>query len=153
MAAFLKSFASSNTRWLYVLIRRGKRWKRLELYHEVVIVDNIKLHKEAFVLEFLQQFSQYCLWFNLISIYFTPLCGFYWGCACFIGRSKPEVKVRRDRVPLFIGFHWAHMSWFGYLLLILSSFTVFCAIRILFIRTLRFSLCIYCWIKYSSSLL
>lgn len=47
------------------------------MYREAVIVDNIKLHKEAFVVEFLQQFSQYCLCFNLISIYFTPLYGFY----------------------------------------------------------------------------
>lgn len=79
------SFASSNTRWLYVLIYQGKRWKWLELYHEVVILHCIKQHKGAFVIEFPQQFSHYRLCFNLISIYFTPLYGFYWGCACFIG--------------------------------------------------------------------
>lgn len=93
-----ESFASSNTRWLYVLIREGKRWKWLEMYHEAVIVDNIKLHKEAFVLEFLQQFSQYCLCFNLISIYFTPLYGFYWGCACFIApiSTRSEGQERQS---------------------------------------------------------
>lgn len=79
-----QSFASSNTGGFYVLIRQPHWWKWLEMYQEVVIVDNIKVHKEAFVPEFLQQFSQYCLCFNLISVCFTPLFGFYWGCACFI---------------------------------------------------------------------
>lgn len=118
-----ESFASSNTRWLYVLICPGKRWRWLWMYHKALIVDNIKLHKDAFVLEFLQQFSQYCLCFNLISIYFSPLYGFYWGWACSIAPISTRSEGQEEAECLcFIGFHWAHTAWFGYLFPILSSF-------------------------------
>lgn len=94
-----------------MLIRPGKRWKWLRVYHEVPIVDNIKPHKGAFVLEFLQQFSQYCLCFNLISIYFSLLCRFYWGCACSITpHLNQKWRSGRGRVPLL---YWLPLSLCG----------------------------------------
>lgn len=107
---------------------------------------------EAFLHRFLLQFSHYCLCFNLISSYFTPLYGFYWGGAGFITpiSARSEGQAKAECFCLLVSIE---PDWFGYLLLILSSFIVFCPIRILFNTTLRYSLCIYCWIKYSSSLL
>lgn len=133
---------SSNTRRLYVLICGiMRRWLCIE-----------NQHIDAFLHKFLQHSNHYCSSFNLISIYFTPLEGFYWGCAGFITLISPrsEGQAEGECFSLLVSIE---LGWFGYLLLILSSFIVFCTIRILFITTLRYSLCIYCWIKYSSSLL
>lgn len=136
-----------------VLIHWSRRWKWLQMYDEVGIVDDIKPHKTPFVLKFLQQFNPYCFCFNLISIYFTLLCRFYWGCAYFIApiSTRSEGQERRSA---FV--YWFVLSQYVLNLAICSplfgSFIAFHAIWILFITTLRYSQRICSGIKYSSSL-